>query len=401
MRGKNCLMVFVLIGCFFLSSTLVHGQVVKVSGIERDSDLEISTGINIGPTGANFFSQIQLVDEHEFEYDVWSIARNSEVVAHVGLTSDQVASMRSIRERIRKQVTDVTFSGGLSDEAREEFHAKFLEADAEMRSLMDADQLGRFKEASRQLKLEKLGLGNFLASESANHSLDLSKSQIDKIKSISSELTSREKEAPINLFRESNLELLECLAGFDRERVESLLDESAQKSFVDIRLFNSKAPRSKPKPLNSPDYLRTIIRSVSIRRQLKISESQLEEIKELKSKRNAETDQSLKQSLAAELDKILTADQTRLLSVASFQKEAQRLGTVRAICAGTLARELELSDRETERLFELGVELQQELIVKMRDAKANRWQAAMSTLDSDVRDRVIKLLGRPMVIGVQ
>ncbi|MFT5299865.1 MAG: hypothetical protein ACI87E_001923 [Mariniblastus sp.] len=397
MRGKNCLIVFVLIGCFFLSSTLVHGQVIKAIGIERDSDLEISTGINIGPAGANFFTQIQLVDEHEFEYDVWSIVRNSEVVAHAGLTSDQVASMRSIRERIRKQVTDVTFSGGLSDEAREEFQAKFLEADAEMQSLMDADQLTRFNEARRQLKIEKVGLEQFLTSES----LDLTDLEIDGVRKIASEIATREKDNPVNLFRDFNLKLLECLADEDRERVASLLDESAQQSFVNVRLFNSKAPRSKPKPLTSPDYLRTIIRSVSIRRELKISESQLEEIKELKAKRDAETDPSLKQSITAELDKILTAEQTRLLSAASIQNEAQRFGTIKAVCAGTLARELELSERETERLFEIGVELQQELIEKMRDKKANRWHEAMSTLDSNLQDKVIKLLGTPMVMGVQ
>ena len=118
-------------------------------------------------------------------------------------------------------------------------------------------------------------------------------------------------------------------------------------------------------------------------------------IEQLSEKQTASFDECLsKDGKDDYLKQRLFPDNSTALTI---QNEASRRGTVAALCGGSLGRFLELSDEDSQRLFEIGVELNDGLPERIQQAKLSLWKDSLTSLSPASQEKIMKMIGKPMV----
>lgn len=376
---------------------LLHSQGFKVvAGEEHDGDFQVSTGVSIGLSGAKYTYGFSLVDENGFAYDTWSLLRNQQVVDHARLSDAQIESMGLIRQETEKKLIADFSKGFSSDEAKAEFEQIFLDAEVEMRSVMEEDQRARLEQAKHQLNLKQVGLAKFLAAPAMREPLGLKDSEIESLANSAAELETKSKRILQDVFRELNLQLIEELTKSQSASFDEFLGEGGKDEYLKQRLFSDNSPPKKIRKIPAPDFLRLIARSKKTREEIEVTTAQLDDIMALKSKRDAEPDKTKQRDIGNEIRKILSKQQYRKLDALTIQKEANRRGTVAALCGGSLGRYLDLSETEAQRLFEFGLKINQGLPARMRQATLKVWQETLGDISPAARDKVIEMMGEPV-----
>ena len=98
----------------------------------------------------------------------------------------------------------------------------------------------------------------------------------------------------------------------------------------------------------------------------------------------------------AELDsaaqKILSEEQTEKATAILLLKETTKYGTVFALSRGFVGQQLELSDDQSEELFELGNEIFDDLKDELQNSKFDSWISAAESLPKDAQRELEALL---------
>ncbi len=372
-----------------------NGVDIKV-GEKSDSHFQVSSGISVSFTGPQYFYEFNLVDENGFAYDTWSLVRSPEFVKQVGLTEQQVHEMSVIREANKKELIAEMSKGWSTEESKARIEQRFRAAELEIQSVIQPEQLELFQNAKNQKNIAQVGFAEFLSSDAIRTEIGLAQEDVDSLASTTDEIKLRINENAERALREANLELLAHLSAQQQAEFEELVVEKERVSLLGIRLFSADASKSRIRKAVRPDFLRLLVRSKKTREKIDLGESQFEEIKQLKSKRDAEPDEGEKGTLEGEIKTILDSDQYRALLTLTIEKEARRGGTVNALCGGSLGRCLGLSDEENQRLFDVGKEINDVLVERLLDSKRNAWQAAICELPKSKQDEIMKMIGRPM-----
>ena len=398
-----------LIALVGLLSTCTHqcqGQdsFVKVAGVEEDvesSDFRVTSGIRFGFSGTEYFYEFSLVDENGFAYDTWTLANNGQVVQHAGLSNAQIDEMHSIRSATKKELVANFAKGVPSSETKAEMEQVFRDAETKMRKLMDDEQLVRFDHARHQLHLQRVGLENFLASRAIRDQLGLSDKDVATLAASTSELETNSKRIKREVYQSANQEIIEQLTTKQRAKYHETIAKDQQNSYLSQRLFKRNSPNKKFREMPAPDFLRLLARSKATRDQIELTPGQLDEIKSLRSKRDATDEEIDTEKSDGEIKRILSKDQYRDLVSLTIKNEAARWGTVNALCGGTLGRSLTLSKEESQRLFEFGSKIHDSLQERLRQATLEVWKESLAGASRETQAKVMALLGEPLNLEQQ
>jgi hypothetical protein len=396
MFANNRLWIPMLLGLLCFSPNAIHGQggTGFRIGEEVDGDFQVSTGISIGLTGAKYFYEFSLVDENGFAYDTWSLVGKQQVVEHAELSTAQVEAMGLIRSATQKELIAGLPKHFSSDESKAEFEQIFRDAENQMRDVLNADQQVHFDQAKNQLNIQKVGFAKFLAARAMRETIGLKEAEVESLATSATEIEAKSKKLVQDVFRELNLQLIEQLSEKQSASFDEWLSEDGKDQYLNQRLFPDNSPRKKVRKIPTTDFLRLLIRSKKTREEIELTEAQLDEIRALKARRDAESDKGEEQK--NEIKQVLNENQYRKLMALTVQKEAARWGTVNAICGGTLRDLLHLSDEDSQRLFESGLKINDGLQVRIQKSKLDLWKDSLREISPASQQKIMTLIGKPI-----
>jgi hypothetical protein len=136
------------------------------------------------------------------------------------------------------------------------------------------------------------------------------------------------------------------------------------------------------------------LRTKKVRDRLHITEDQFQEIKRLSSNVKGKSFSEIESELRSILEPE-QLDQAYRLQIAA---DLKRLGTVKTLCFGLVGDFLGFTEDESDRIFEQGKEIAQQLALDLDELKLESLHGALQHLSESKRELIAEMIGEALVV---
>ncbi len=382
--------IFILIGIFTTSFSVAAAQNSTApigESVEQHNDFTIQTNIGLGLNGIHKSTHYKLIDELGLEFDIGSLLLKPGMTKRVGIDEEQYRRMRNAALDAEEEMNKI-FVNVVTEEGREKIESMFMSLQDDLYEMMDEEQIEKLHTARNEIGVEEYGL-EYFASSQVRDQTGLSEEQAKSIAKVSEDSKARLIESIKDLTKQANEAVLEQVDSTQLRRLEQILDSDSRTKLTSSDLFK---PKKTLKDKASRNYatLVGLTRIASVRKQLKMDDSQTETIKLLKRHARKTDDAEIKTSV----EETLKPDQIQILVELTFENQFEEFGTINAICFGIVAEQIGLSKEQANRLFEIGTEINEELADDIHQAKVDFLKDAFGSLDDEQVEQVIRIAGR-------
>lgn len=406
----------------FIALTTLEAQLVKNSSRTDDSDsttpkFSFSTSVGLSLTGPVYKSEFKMIDELGLEYDVMSLLSNKSIRKEIALTEVQYASMTKIKNELNSNVAE--FIQSMASEKMKDVKSQIIETEAVLNSMLKPVQFQRLEQLKNQMGINRFGLAAYLNSTSMVVAMGMSIEEAIQFKSKTDTLKTELKEKLDAIQRDANTELLTKFSKRQHSTIQKVFGDTKYEQFLTSKLFSDNKPKLRKldkKQVTMFDALQ----SPKVRRELDIVDDQYGEIRKSKTdhdQRLSEASQRLlgsfhedtsvtarvkelkqlsdrsHEEFQEELRRILLDFQLKRLDQIVAELETTRMGTVGVLCHGCLSKMLPVKKNEIQKLFDLGMKLEEERQKREARLLATFQQQVLTLLSPIQEKRMASLLG--------
>lgn len=389
-----------LAAIFVALSAIGQAQLFKstmVGGPEPTSDVQITTSIMVGLNGFDRHTSIHQIDSNGIKYDLFSRLQNKEIREASGIPAELQTEILLMYESLSNQIHNDTLDAILDESKVKD---RFRKIHEEASSLITNEQLERIQIAAAKIDIGEVGLSKFAESRANTLGLQLGETQIQTLIDCREDYEKKLKERANSLRREYNQRWFDSLDGKHRKKLAEFAKSDSFDQWLETKLL-SDTERKNQLPLRRPsDLARKICYSKSVRKQHQITAEQLEAVEDARKQHLEKPLAERAQATNAEVQNILDDNQFASLSLESWHKNAERVGTLDEFINGDPANFLELEEAERESLFEKSKQLAKSYRNEqknLREAAEKELLDAISGVSGDDGERLVQILGLNLV----
>lgn len=352
--------------------------------LAQDDDMRISTGIGIGTQGFHTSVDIQLVDELDVPYDTYSLLKRPEIREAIGVSDEQFIDLHQVHSELTQEVKE-KLADLIVSEDKSLVEDRFFEVESQLTGALSAQQLEQLAQISLQESIASHGLIKVLNTERIQQRLELKEQDQQTLAQLEDSMERSSTKADCRI---ANERLIAELNDEQANQLESYF-ENFDSGFLAQPLFAGKHQKAFSKRVTQNSLWLTI-GSRQTRTDLKLTESQTNELKQLRRTESLESD------AAKLIQGVLSIEQAVKFHNLVAARETKRWGTARALANGHLKSLLNISDQESEKLVKLGQQLHREVLQQQRVAQIENTLEQLTMLSGEQREKVRELIGEPI-----
>ena len=362
---------------------------VTIEKEETDSEFMVSTAVKLGFSGFETTYWFSRIDKNGFQYDVLSLLGagvNHEGIgigSELGLTEEQSKEINLLRSDTMAELSELVGEAIIA--GKDKLEAKFQEAEDEVRSMLNEEQLGQLEQIKTRRGIAQVGLAKYFSSQHVEN--PISSEQAKQLEDVTKVFRANVKEGTEKLLKQANKKLLAQLSQTQQDKFESGFNEKHREKFLSTEMYNWSYHSEKKLAKRNTDLYR-ILKLKSVRTKIGLGEDQYSEIKVL--------DREQRKSVGEKL----TSEQTQKLNQKVVESDLNRMGTVHALCGGYLRQVVSIDDAQAKELHTAGKEIYEELNLQLREMKKEAFRESISGLSDSFQEKLLEMVGEGAIAGL-